>query len=1320
MEPVGLTIGVVGLAGQLAKATMDYYKIFDDMKDVGSTYDAILHELRTQGLLLKKWEQSWGFGSEQQRLDPGDYRYRYATASLARIVAVFVSIDNLQAKYGIVIKQESVVVGAEEEYQKARLRDRLSVSMRMFRSKSLRRSSSTTQISYSGATKDDLHLLENPKILENKHILPGLDDEIISMTQAINRVQQSLPIYLKFRWVISDNAKLEDLLRKLTSLNNGLFQVLPTSESSLAASSNPSLLKLSFDIPFSLSLRKNPNFVGREYLLESLIQGIEGGKGLLNIIVLYGTGGMGKTQLALEYVYQHYNDYSSVFWVNATSVQTIILGFTQIMQQLIRHHLELSMDVAIIGQLLGMARKLDSTGCFTATSESDAQYVVDSVKRYFSAPGNTGWLLVFDNLDDLDLVDIEEYIPSCHHGTVIITSRRRESIQQGRRGFEVQQMHPTEAIQLLLSSCSIPKFEDLVPVEQTAATIIAQELGYLPLALNQAGAYIHISQYSLSRYLKEYPNNASYLLSKRWKGGQHDRSVFATWEISFKAIQEKSPKAAELLLVCGFLDHEDIQEELLRRGLKLENNDLSLKESIRTLSSYSLVKRGSSDDSFSIHPLVHSWARLRLKPEPQSEVKIASEAFGIITSGIHSSGETMSTEDWIFERQVMPHFDAVAKHVIQYLAVRNMRIEVGMHTLAAVYARHGWYGKAMEWYERVLAGVENAFGVNHPHTLTTVNNMASIFSAQGQYDIAIEYYERALAGMEKALGVDHPHTLTTVNNIAVEFKARGQYDKALEYCERAFAGREKALGVDHPGTLATINNMASIFSAQGQYDKAIEYYERALAGREKALGVDHPGTLATINNMASIFSAQGQYSKALEYCERALAGREKALGVDHPDTLTTVNNMASIFNARGQYDRALEYYERALAGREKALGVDHPDSLTTVNSIGTIYDAQGQHDKALEYYERALAGGQKALGVDHPDTLATVNNMAMIFNAQGQYDKALECCERVLAGREKALGVDHPHTLTTVNNMASIFDAQGQYDKALEYYERAFAGRVKALGVDHPHTLTTVNNMAVIFKAQGQYDKAIEYYERALAGMEKALGVDHPHTLTTVNNMALIFDAQGQHVKALEYYERALVGREKALGVDHPHTLATANNMAMIFNAQGQYGKALECYDRALVGRVKALGVDHPLTQYTIRCLIKLYERSGQTEPPNLRTRLTVPCHPTVQSRLLMLARLVIITVGLVVFVTFGYFFLSLLRSLSWTTELFETLLEAFFFAVSQITIIGSSLWLELGYEHDVFLPTSQLCLSDCHYSRSSFVRGSLSELCLAIPFVLG
>ncbi|KAF8416892.1 hypothetical protein EV426DRAFT_703238 [Tirmania nivea] len=1206
MEPAGLAIGVVGLTGQLAKVAMDCYKIFDEMNDAGSTYDEILHGLRTQGLLLKRWEEAWGFGggTNHQRLDLGDCRYRYATASLARIVAVFASVNELKAIYGIMVKKDSTLEGdAEGEKRKARSRYRLSVPLpTRFRSKSQSPSTSKAQTSISGATSDDLHLLENPRVLENKQILPGLEDEITSMAQAIDRVQKSLPLYLKFRRVVLDKPKLGALLAKLTELNNGLFQVLPKSESTVVPPANPtqalpppaippqgSPLKLLFDIPLFLNVRKDCEFVGREYLLKRLKREINEGKHMLNIIVLYGLGGMGKTQLALEYVYQYYHDYSSVFWVNAASVQTTILGFMQILQQIIEYHLQLSEDIAKIARLLGMAGKLDSTGCFTVTSESEAQHVVCAVKRWFSMPKNTNWLLVFDNLDDLDLVDIKEYLPLCNHGTVIITSRRRDIIQPGRRGFEVEQMKTAEAIQLLLIAYAIRKYEDLLPTEQTTANTIAQELGYLPLALSQAGAYIHISQYSLSRYLKEYQANASHLLNQG-KMRSHDRSVFATWEISFKAIQEKNPKAAELLLVCGFFDHEDIPEVLLRYGLKLEADD---EDSITTLFSYSLVKRGSRDDTFSIHPLVHSWARLRLKPKPQKEIDIATEAFGIIASIVGGFAKRC-IEDWIFEQQVMPHVDAVTRYMQQYLAEGNIEIQDGANGLGAFYFRHGWYDKAMEWYMRALDRREKELGVGHLDTLGTVHRIASVFSEQGQYDKSLEWYGRVLAGKEKALGVDHPNTLTTVHQMASVFLKQGQYNKALEWYGRVLSGGEKALGVDHPDTLSTVHSMAVVFSEQGQYDKALEWYGRVLAGEEKALEVDHPSTLTTVHSMASVFSAQGQYDKALEWYGRVLAGFEKALGVDHPRTLTTVRSMAVVFSKQGQYDKALEWYGRVLAGKEKVLGVDHPDTLTTVHQMASVFLNQGQYDKALEWYGRVLASFEKALGVEHPSTLTTVHSMASVFSKQRQYDKALEWYGRVLAGREKALGVDHPDTLNTVHQMASVYLNQGQYDKALEWYGRVLAGEEKALGVDHPDTLTTVHQMASVFLNQGQYDKALEWYGRVLAGEQKALEIDHPDTLTTVHQMASVFSKQGQYDKALEWYGRVLAGFEKALGVDHPRTLTTVHEMAGVFSEQGQYDKALEWYGRVLSGEQKALGVDHPSTLTTVHSMASVFSKQGQ------------------------------------------------------------------------------------------------------------------------------
>jgi len=463
MELAGLTIGVVGLTGQLLKAAKDCYTIFDDMSDVGTTYDSILHKLPTEGLRPKGWEEAWGLGNDVSggRLDPADYRYRYATATLARIVAAFASVDKLQAKYGIVVKKGNVTDKSspilEAEGSKPRWRNRLSVSL-PFRSHSkspLR--NANTQLVIPTIHEKDLHLLENPRVMGDQQLLPDLPEEISSMTKAIDRVQQSLPMYRKLRWAVSDKAKFDDLLRTLTSLNDGLFQVLPTS-----GKSQVSVLKLMFDIPFLPKIRKSSDFVGREYLLENLNQEVQEGKNTQNTIVLYGTGGMGKTQLALKYIHQHYKEYASVFWINAASDQTTMVGFTQIMQRLMKHHARLSGDISQIGRLLGMTGKLDSNGCFSVIQPSEAQHIVDAVKEFFALPENMNWLLVFDNLDDPDSVDIREYIPACDHGTIIITSRWRD-LQQGQRGFEVHQMQPMEAIQLLLTASTMPKFKDLVP-----------------------------------------------------------------------------------------------------------------------------------------------------------------------------------------------------------------------------------------------------------------------------------------------------------------------------------------------------------------------------------------------------------------------------------------------------------------------------------------------------------------------------------------------------------------------------------------------------------------------------------------------------------------------------------------------------------------------------------------------------------------------------------------------------------------------------------------------------------------------------------------
>ena len=282
----------------------------------------------------------------------------------------------------------------------------------------------------------ELMFLASSPLPEDPQSLPGLAEGITSLKEATQNVQQALSGYKGLHWLATDEnkEKYQVIVCELKMYIDRLFNALPPVQDTKKS-------EQSFDIPFEApNIKEDTHFVQREYynkLLKSQIgQGARTGN--INQVVLYGTGGVGKSHLAANYVLSCRKDYSAIFWVNAASEQTIKLAFTNAMQRLIDSHAQFPgyppPDSAHIGGLLGM------TG-----------HVLEAVKQWLASEGNTRWLLIFDNLDDLESFNINNYIPSCRHGTIIITSRRRESLLT-RRGFEVQHMQRNDAKMLLLQS----------------------------------------------------------------------------------------------------------------------------------------------------------------------------------------------------------------------------------------------------------------------------------------------------------------------------------------------------------------------------------------------------------------------------------------------------------------------------------------------------------------------------------------------------------------------------------------------------------------------------------------------------------------------------------------------------------------------------------------------------------------------------------------------------------------------------------------------------------------------------------------------------
>lgn len=1031
---------------------------------------------------------------------------------------------------------------------------------------------------------------------------------------------------------------------------------------------------MAFSIPMNLPFSRNQNFTGRQdelLAMHAVLQESEADVRRPRIAVLYGLGGMGKTQLAIQYAHSYGNSYTSVWWVNANTTATLTKDFLKILYEIVSHHARLrtgtgqSPDYAWIATMLGLPfGTLDAAG--KVSPVADTEVVVEAVKGWLGNEDNSRWLLIVDNYDDLENVDIADYLPR-EGGRIIVTSRAQDSQRLGK-GLEVEGAQMEDCLEILRKSAGtkLENFETgaserpltprlylpyLLYLERSDAVEIVNRLGALPLALDQAGAYINSLRIPYSQYLPRFTGEFARIAGKRppksvWQ--YREDTVFTTWEISFNTL---GSGAQALLLLCGFLDHEDIWEGLLSQKilmaeLGIGKDDLCggcekdadkveecVEDAIQEIFALSLAKRKRIDDSFWIHSMVHTWSLERLDKSKRGENTMVAVLLTSAALSVDNDSESLDLAS-----RLLPLVQLCTNHICRdgylefvtdlqsfgkigilstafsalgivrdnemlcrwlltrktaALGVNHSSTLDAAYILAIALGRQAKYVEALELYRLVLAENEKVLGKEDLTTLGVVEGIAFVYMSQGMYDDALELYGRVLAGREKALGKDHPDVLRVGNSLASVFTRQFKYDEALELYERVLAGQERVYGKDNSEILTTISNMASLAHHQGRYDDSQRLFERVLAWEEKALGEDHISTLSTVGSMAALFETQGRYDDALEWYARVLAGEEQSLGKNHPTTLTTVANIALVLGSQEKYSDALEYFVRALAGLEKSLGKEHPTTLTMLCNMASVLSEQEKYAEALELMERVLAGEEKAFGKDHAVTLGTVCNMAWVLMSQGKYDDALQLYERVLAGEAIALGTDHPDTLATVCGMASLFDKQGKYTEAHEFYRRALDGQEKALGKGHPTTLATLYNTARLCSKQGMHEDALELFGRLLVEEEKTLGKNDLSTLTTVHGMAKVFNNQGEYDDALRLYDRVIAGRKIALGKDHPDTLASVYGIAEVFQNQGKYDEALQLYERVLAGEEIALGKDHPSTLTTVHGMASLFDKQG-------------------------------------------------------------------------------------------------------------------------------
>jgi tetratricopeptide (TPR) repeat protein len=814
---------------------------------------------------------------------------------------------------------------------------------------------------------------------------------------------------------------------------------------------------------------RNPHFTGREDLVAMTREALHGRHAPAALVpqALHGLGGVGKTQLAAEYAHRFQNEYDLVWWILADDERNVRRSF------------------------VSLARRLN------LAESPDVQQMVDgALDAQRQDPKYARWLLVFDNAEDPE--HVRRYLPS-GDGHVLITSRNRHWAGEANV-VEVDVFSPEESVELLTK-----RWQGLGEAE---ARVLADRLGHLPIALDQAVAFHEQTGASLARYLELFETSPARLLRESTATG-YSTPVAVTWQIAFDQLGEKSAGAAQLLQLCAMISSQPIAVSMLLRGRgadrlpeavrNLLNNELELRRAVREIGRYALAQLDPGRDLIRIHMLVRTVIRDGLTDEQAELMQTAAHQ----VLGLANPGQPDNPDHWRMHGQLTSH--VVPSEVI-FSPLESAR-QVALDQVRYLYAI-GDFHEAKALGKQALEVWHGSLGPNDPMTLVAGRHLANSLRALGEYREARELDQQTLERMQQELGVDHEHSVATARSVAADYRLVGSFEQARSLDDESLERHRRIFGPDDPDTLRAANNLGVDYRLLGRFRDALTIDLDTRLRRSRVFGEEHPETLYSYSCVARDMYGLGDYVEALELQREKLAIHERKLEVsDHGDLLYARRNMAIMLRKAGFHGPALltadanyEIYRNRFGRRhEHTLG----SMVTLVNTLRVIgLDPGGAAEsreaaliRARDLGEEAFTHYREAFGVEHPFTLACATNVGIVLRALDQHADAMERDARTLASLERVLGAEHPWTLCSAANMTNNLAVAGDAAEALARSEEVVARSRAVRSEDHPYTLLAAANLALDLAADGRVADAAATRNDTLSRLRRRLGPDHHETI---------------------------------------------------------------------------------------------------------------------------------------------------------------------------------------------------------------------------------
>jgi class 3 adenylate cyclase len=631
---------------------------------------------------------------------------------------------------------------------------------------------------------------------------------------------------------------------------------------------------------------RNPHFTGRDELIAALRRRLLAGEATLVVQALYGLGGVGKTQLALEYAHRFAADYDVVWWVDAEQ------------------------PVLIPDQLATLATKLGVPAALT---------VADTVDRLMAElRRQERWLLIFDNAERP--ADIAEYLPG-GTGHVLITSRYPAWGALGGR-LEVDVLPRPETIALLR--------DRIADLDEKLADDLAAELGDLPLAAAQAAAYLELTDLSPEDYLRRFRTRRAILLARGDVLGYHGR-VDTAWALSVERLRAEDPAAVQLLEIAAFFAPEPIplsllcgHPELLAEPLRSAAADPdALADAVGALVGYSLARRHPR--AFQVHRLVQAVIRNQLSTEAQQAT--ADRVVALLAAG--SPGDPEDPLSWAGYTELTSHVLATAPLGDHSPAGRQLVLDTARYLHA-----HGDSDSSRAVGEPLVERWRSVLGPDHPDTLTAASILTVALNELGDAEQARSLGVDTLERCRRVLGADHPTTLWAAAALTAALVGLGRADETRALGRDTLDRCRRVLGPDHATTLWTAVNLTVAHVLVGDAEAGRLLGEDTLERCRRVLGADHPTTLWAAAALALALARLGEAGPTRALAEDTLERSRRALGPDHTTTLTSAATLTEALNQLGEAALAAPLGEDTLQRTRRVLGPDNPLTQYVLRAVG--------------------------------------------------------------------------------------------------------------------------------------------------------------------------------------------------------------------------------------------------------------------------------------------------------------------------------------------------------------------------------------------------